>query len=164
MRNRRENNAKGGADAQLGEKQWMWRHLRPERATTSFQMRHSQGMTASFTRHDVSHCSFDVVVIIELCISAAYRISSSDSSLLTNVWLLTINVTEARLNLNYIRQIVIILAHFHYTSQAARGYYEIKAAHNHEARKALDDPSLNIKCWVKMKKILMSWKNTAMYA
>jgi hypothetical protein len=38
-------NAKGGADAdvQLGEKQWMWRHLRPERATTSFQMRHSQG-------------------------------------------------------------------------------------------------------------------------
>jgi hypothetical protein len=38
-------NAKGGADAQLGEKQWMWRHLHPERATTSFQMRHSQGMT-----------------------------------------------------------------------------------------------------------------------
>jgi hypothetical protein len=38
-------NAKRGADAQLGEKQWMWRHLRPERATTSFQMRHSQGVT-----------------------------------------------------------------------------------------------------------------------
>jgi hypothetical protein len=37
--------AKGGADAQLGEKQWMWRHLRSERASTSFQMRHSQGMT-----------------------------------------------------------------------------------------------------------------------
>jgi hypothetical protein len=38
-------NAKGGADKQLGEKQWMWCYLRPERATTSFQMRHSQGMT-----------------------------------------------------------------------------------------------------------------------
>jgi hypothetical protein len=38
-------NAKGGADAQLGEKQCMWRHLRHERATTSFQMRRSQGMT-----------------------------------------------------------------------------------------------------------------------
>jgi hypothetical protein len=37
--------AKGGADAQLGEKQLMWRHLLPERASTSFQMRHSQGMT-----------------------------------------------------------------------------------------------------------------------
>jgi hypothetical protein len=38
-------NAKGGADAQPSEKQGMWRHLRPERATTSFQMHHSQGMT-----------------------------------------------------------------------------------------------------------------------
>jgi hypothetical protein len=38
-------NAKGGTDAQLCENQWMWRHLRPERATTSFQMRHSQGVT-----------------------------------------------------------------------------------------------------------------------
>jgi hypothetical protein len=56
-------NAIGGADAQLGEKQWMWRHLHPEIATTSFQMRHSQG-------------SVDVAVITELCISAAYRISS----------------------------------------------------------------------------------------
>jgi hypothetical protein len=34
-------NAKGGADAQLGEKIWMWR---PERATTSLQMRHSQNV------------------------------------------------------------------------------------------------------------------------
>jgi hypothetical protein len=45
-------NTKGGADAQLGE--WMRRHLRPERATMSFQMRHSH-------RHDVA-------VITELCI------------------------------------------------------------------------------------------------
>jgi hypothetical protein len=29
----------------LGEKQWMWCHLHPKRATTSFQMRHSQGTT-----------------------------------------------------------------------------------------------------------------------
>jgi hypothetical protein len=36
---------------------------------------------ASFTRHDVAHCSVDVTVITELCISAAYRISSSGSSL-----------------------------------------------------------------------------------
>jgi hypothetical protein len=37
-------NTNGGADALLGEKQWMWRHLHPERATTSFQMRPSQSM------------------------------------------------------------------------------------------------------------------------
>jgi hypothetical protein len=61
-------------NAQLGEKQWLWRHLRPERATTSFQM-----------RHDVSHCSVDVAVITELCISTAYRISSSGSSLSRNL-------------------------------------------------------------------------------
>jgi hypothetical protein len=34
---------------------------------------------ASFTRQGVSHCSVDVIT--ELCISAAYRISSSGSSL-----------------------------------------------------------------------------------
>jgi hypothetical protein len=37
---------------------------------------------ASFARHDVSHCSVDVAVFNELCISAAYRISSSGSSLM----------------------------------------------------------------------------------
>jgi hypothetical protein len=38
------------------------------------------------TRHDVSHCSVNVAVITELCISAAYRISSSGSSLIrTNI-------------------------------------------------------------------------------
>jgi hypothetical protein len=66
-------NRKGGAVAQLCEKQWMWCHLRLERATMSLQMR-------SFTRYDVSHCSVDVDVITELCISAAYQISSSGSS------------------------------------------------------------------------------------
>jgi hypothetical protein len=39
---------------------------------------------ASFTRHDVSHCSVDVAVFTELCISAAYRISSSGSSFHSN--------------------------------------------------------------------------------
>jgi hypothetical protein len=38
---------------------------------------------ASFTRHDVSHCSVDVAVITVLFISAAYEISSSGSSLKT---------------------------------------------------------------------------------
>jgi hypothetical protein len=63
-------NAKGGADAQLGEKQWMWRHLRPERATTSFQMCHSQCMT------------FPIALLTSPSspsISATYRISSSGS-------------------------------------------------------------------------------------
>jgi hypothetical protein len=39
---------------------------------------------ASFTRHDVSHCSVDVTIITELCISATYQISSSGSSLTEN--------------------------------------------------------------------------------
>jgi hypothetical protein len=73
-------NTKGGADAQLCEKQCMWRHLRPERATTSFQMRHS-------------HCSVDIAFITELCISTAYRISSSGSSL----WWLWFNIVTLSL-------------------------------------------------------------------
>jgi hypothetical protein len=40
--------------------------------------------SASFTRHDVSHYSVDVAVITELCIGAAYRISSSGSLLRTH--------------------------------------------------------------------------------
>jgi hypothetical protein len=40
--------------------------------------------------HDVSHCSVDVAVavITEMCISAAYRISSSGSSLIRGVALI----------------------------------------------------------------------------
>jgi hypothetical protein len=69
-------NAKGGADAQLGEKQWMWHHLASWKS-------HDVVPNASFTRHDISHCSIDVAVITELCIRAAYRLSSSGSSLVT---------------------------------------------------------------------------------
>jgi hypothetical protein len=65
-------NAKGGADAQLGERQWMWHHSWKSRDVVP---------NASFTRHEVSYCAVDITVITELCISAAYRISSSGSSL-----------------------------------------------------------------------------------
>jgi hypothetical protein len=61
-------NAKGGADAQLGEK----------------QKSHDVLPNASFTRHDVSHCAVEevkIAVITELCVGTAYRISSSGSSL-----------------------------------------------------------------------------------
>jgi hypothetical protein len=95
-------------DEKLGEKQWMWRHLRPERATTSFQMTvpinlpmRGSALFAPYT--SVSEpcivvtkqignpwrcleCGFPLLcrrraVITDLCISAANRISSSGSSL-----------------------------------------------------------------------------------
>jgi hypothetical protein len=66
--------AKGGADAQLGGK------TMNATSHTSWKS-HDVVPNASFTRNDISHCSVDVAVITELCISAAYQISSSGSSL-----------------------------------------------------------------------------------
>jgi hypothetical protein len=74
MRNRRENK----------RKRWRWRTTRWKTmnvtSLTSWKS-HDVVLNASFTRHGVSHCSVDVAIITELCISAAYRISSSGSSL-----------------------------------------------------------------------------------
>jgi hypothetical protein len=92
-RSNEETNAKGGADAQLGEKQWMWRHIRPEIATTSFQC-----VIHKAWRFPLLCSCVDVAVYFN-CVSAsaAYLISSSGSSLTNMILLICFDLFEKEL-------------------------------------------------------------------